>query len=139
MRLKKAGNRLIEVIGGRSVHPFNVRVGGLHRARARSELRALTGELEQDRQDALETVRWMATFPFPDFGHDCTFVSPMRKSSRRHRRTSGSSKPTSAPSSPTGWSFRVNSSPWDCEQAVRSYDPCISCAAHFLDLRVRRT
>ena len=28
---------------------------------------------------------------------------------------------------------------WECEQAVRSYDPCISCAAHFLDLRVQRT
>jgi coenzyme F420-reducing hydrogenase alpha subunit len=25
---------------------------------------------------------------------------------------------------------------WQCEQAVRSHDPCISCAAHFLDLRV---
>jgi len=28
---------------------------------------------------------------------------------------------------------------WECEQAVRSYDPCISCAAHFLHLRVPRT
>jgi coenzyme F420-reducing hydrogenase alpha subunit len=27
---------------------------------------------------------------------------------------------------------------WECEQAVRSYDPCISCAAHFLDLTVRQ-
>jgi sulfhydrogenase subunit alpha len=27
---------------------------------------------------------------------------------------------------------------WQCEQAVRSYDPCISCAAHFLDLHVQR-
>ena len=23
-----------------------------------------------------------------------------------------------------------------CEQAIRNYDPCISCATHFLDLRV---
>ncbi|HLI36319.1 MAG TPA: nickel-dependent hydrogenase large subunit, partial [Streptosporangiaceae bacterium] len=27
---------------------------------------------------------------------------------------------------------------WQCEQAVRNYDPCISCSAHFLDLRVVR-
>jgi coenzyme F420-reducing hydrogenase alpha subunit len=27
---------------------------------------------------------------------------------------------------------------WECEQAIRSYDPCISCAAHFLDLQIRR-
>jgi coenzyme F420-reducing hydrogenase alpha subunit len=26
---------------------------------------------------------------------------------------------------------------WQCEQAVRNYDPCISCSTHFLDLRVR--
>ena len=26
-----------------------------------------------------------------------------------------------------------------CEQAIRSYDPCISCATHFLDLQVDRT
>ncbi len=26
-----------------------------------------------------------------------------------------------------------------CEQAVRNYDPCISCATHFLDLRVVRS
>ena len=75
LQLKKAGNRLMDVIGGRSVHPVNVRVGGFYRAPARSELRALTAELEQARQDALDTVRWVATFPFPDFGHDYTFVS----------------------------------------------------------------
>jgi len=75
LRLKKAGNRLIEVIGGRSVHPINVRLGGFYRAPARSELHALTAELEQARQDALETVRWVATFPFPDFDHDYNFVS----------------------------------------------------------------
>ena len=23
-----------------------------------------------------------------------------------------------------------------CEQAIRSYDPCISCATHFLDLQL---
>jgi coenzyme F420-reducing hydrogenase alpha subunit len=28
---------------------------------------------------------------------------------------------------------------WRCEQAVRNHDPCISCAAHFLDLSVVRS
>jgi coenzyme F420-reducing hydrogenase alpha subunit len=27
---------------------------------------------------------------------------------------------------------------WQCEQAVRNYDPCISCATHFLKLNVDR-
>ena len=75
LRLKKAGNRLMEVVGGRSVHPVNVRLGGFYRAPGRRDLRGLTGELEQARQDALDTVRWVATFPFPDFDHDYQFVS----------------------------------------------------------------
>ncbi len=28
---------------------------------------------------------------------------------------------------------------WQCEQAIRNYDPCISCATHFLKLDVERT
>ncbi len=27
---------------------------------------------------------------------------------------------------------------WQCEQAIRNYDPCISCATHFLKLDVER-
>jgi len=27
---------------------------------------------------------------------------------------------------------------WQCEQAIRNYDPCISCTTHFLDLTVDR-
>jgi coenzyme F420-reducing hydrogenase alpha subunit len=28
---------------------------------------------------------------------------------------------------------------WKCEQAVRNYDPCISCATHFLKVELDRT
>ena len=27
---------------------------------------------------------------------------------------------------------------WQLEQAIRNYDPCISCATHFLDLTIER-
>ena len=27
---------------------------------------------------------------------------------------------------------------WECEQAIRNYDPCISCATHFLRLEIDR-
>ena len=75
LRLKKAGNRLMEVIGGRAVHPVNVRVGGFYRAPARRGLDGVRAGLDQARQDALETVRWVAGFPFPDFSQDYQFVS----------------------------------------------------------------
>jgi coenzyme F420-reducing hydrogenase alpha subunit len=28
---------------------------------------------------------------------------------------------------------------WKCEQAIRNYDPCISCATHFLKLQIERS
>jgi len=75
LRIKKAGNRLMEVVGGRSVHPVNVKVGGFYRAPAATDLRALLPALEQARQDAADTVAWVGTFTFPDFERDYEFVS----------------------------------------------------------------
>jgi len=75
LRLKRAGNRLIEVIGGRSVHPVNVRVGGFYRAPNPRDLRRLADELEWARQAALDTATWVAGFSFPDYEHDYEFVS----------------------------------------------------------------
>ena len=39
--LKKAGNRIMEVIGGRPIHPVNVRLGGFYRSPTREELEAI--------------------------------------------------------------------------------------------------
>ena len=38
LALKKAGNRLMELIGGRSIHPVNVRLGGFYSVPTRAEL-----------------------------------------------------------------------------------------------------
>ena len=75
LRLKKAGNGIMTVLGGREIHPVNVRVGGFHRAPAPRELRPLAEELKWARDAAREFVRWTATFPFPDFERDYEFVS----------------------------------------------------------------
>jgi sulfhydrogenase subunit alpha len=64
--LKKAGNDLIELIGGRAIHPVNVRVGGFYRAPTRRELRAFAPRLERARDQALAVVRWVAGFDYPD-------------------------------------------------------------------------
>ena len=72
LRLKKAGNTLLEVLGGRAIHPVNIRLGGFHRVPAPSALRALTGVLEEALDDALATVEWVAGFDFPD--HECDHV-----------------------------------------------------------------
>ncbi|MGZ4195691.1 MAG: Ni/Fe hydrogenase subunit alpha [Solirubrobacteraceae bacterium] len=66
LQMKKAGNALMSVVGGREIHPINVRVGGFYRAPDAARLRELIEPLEQARQVALDTVRWSASLPFPD-------------------------------------------------------------------------
>jgi coenzyme F420-reducing hydrogenase alpha subunit len=75
LRLKKAGNEIMRVVGGREVHPINLRVGGFYKAPTKAELRALVPELEWAREAAVEFTRWVAGFDFPDFEQDYCFVS----------------------------------------------------------------
>ncbi|EME55072.1 Ni-dependent hydrogenase large subunit [Amycolatopsis decaplanina DSM 44594] len=65
LALKKAGNLIMTAIGGRAIHPVNVRVGGFYRVPEPAELRALTETLKRALDDALATVRWAAEFDFP--------------------------------------------------------------------------
>ena len=66
LRLKKVGNELMTVVGGRSVHPINVRVGGFYRFPTTEELATLRPQLERARDDALATVTAVAQFSFPE-------------------------------------------------------------------------
>jgi coenzyme F420-reducing hydrogenase alpha subunit len=75
LMLKKAGNDIMTLVGGREIHPINVRVGGFYRAPRRRELATLTERLEWARDAALETVRWVAAFDFPDRERDYEFVA----------------------------------------------------------------
>jgi len=75
LQLKKVGNELVGLLGGREVHPINVRVGGFYRAPARAELEPLAERLEWAREAALETVRWCAGFDFPELERDYEFVA----------------------------------------------------------------
>ena len=75
LNLKKVGNDLMEAVGGRAVHPINVRLGGFYRAPTREELLAHREALERALDDALATVRWVGQFPFPDMHQDHPFVA----------------------------------------------------------------
>lgn len=70
LALKQAGNAVLEQLGGRAIHPVNVRVGGFYRAPAKAELAGLTERLLRARDDALATVRFVAGFDFPDLELD---------------------------------------------------------------------
>jgi coenzyme F420-reducing hydrogenase alpha subunit len=74
LRLKKAGNRILEVIGGRAIHPVNVKVGGFHRLPRRDELKQLTVVLEEALVDAVAVTEWVAGFEFPDVEMEYRFM-----------------------------------------------------------------
>jgi coenzyme F420-reducing hydrogenase alpha subunit len=75
LRLKKAGNSIMTLLGGRSVHPVSVKVGGFSRVPLRRELEALKDELLWARDAAVETVRWVSSFEVPDFETDYNYVA----------------------------------------------------------------
>jgi sulfhydrogenase subunit alpha len=75
LELKKTGNELMTVVGGREVHPINVKVGGWYRAPRKRELAALVPRLERAREIALEAVRITAGFDFPDYSQDYELVA----------------------------------------------------------------
>jgi coenzyme F420-reducing hydrogenase alpha subunit len=75
LSLKKAGNEILSLLGGREIHPINVRVGGFYRVPRRRDFAALAERLRWARDAAVETVRWVAGFDFPECRRDYIFVA----------------------------------------------------------------
>jgi coenzyme F420-reducing hydrogenase alpha subunit len=75
LRLKKIGNRIVQVLGGREIHPISAAVGGFYRVPTKQQLNELVAELEWALEAALETVCWTASFEFPNFEQDYEFVA----------------------------------------------------------------
>lgn len=73
--LKKAGNALLTLLGGRSVHPVSVQVGGFSKVPSKTELESLKEELQWARDAAAETLRWVAGLEFSDPEQEYIFVS----------------------------------------------------------------
>jgi sulfhydrogenase subunit alpha len=78
LQLKKIGNDLLRLIGGRSVHPVNSCVGGFYRWPDVESIRGLVPALEWARQASLDTVQWAATLKYPEFEQDYEFVAITR-------------------------------------------------------------
>jgi sulfhydrogenase subunit alpha len=75
LHLKRVGNEIMRVLGGREIHPISVRVGGFWRVPSRAELDALSAELDRALEEAIDTVEWVAGFDFPDVQREVEFVS----------------------------------------------------------------
>jgi coenzyme F420-reducing hydrogenase alpha subunit len=76
LAIKKAGNAIVETLGGRAIHPVNVKVGGFYRAPPRQELRAALDEpIARGRQLARAALRELAKLPFPEVERDVLLVA----------------------------------------------------------------
>ena len=75
LAIKKTGNRLMEQIGGRAIHPVNVRLGGFYSVPRKHELDPLAEMLRHSLDQALDVLQLVAQFDFPDAEFDHELLS----------------------------------------------------------------
>jgi len=75
LELKKLGNEIISFLGGRAIHPINVRVGGFYRTPTRMEFGPLSERLKRGRDVCREAVQWTRTLPMREYPRDYEFVA----------------------------------------------------------------
>jgi sulfhydrogenase subunit alpha len=75
LRIQRLGNKIIKTLGGRSVHPVGVQVGGFYRIPSRQECDALLAELKETVKDAEQLVIWLAGLPLPQEEQEFAYVA----------------------------------------------------------------
>ncbi|MBI1978183.1 MAG: nickel-dependent hydrogenase large subunit, partial [Candidatus Omnitrophica bacterium] len=75
LRMKKIGNHLVQILGGREIHPINVRVGGFYKVPRKAELQEMADDLKWGLETSLGVIKTLATLSFPDFEPDYEYVA----------------------------------------------------------------
>ncbi len=75
LRIKKIGNDIVNIIGGREIHPINVRVGGFYKLPTKQELEKLVEPLKWAVDSSIKTVKFVAKLSFPDFERSYEYVA----------------------------------------------------------------
>lgn len=73
--LKKTGNEIMALFGGREIHPINVRVGGFYKLPSKEEARGLLERIRESRARTESLIRWAASFDFPHLERDYELVA----------------------------------------------------------------
>lgn len=74
LRIKAAGNRIQELVGGRLIHPANLVPGGMGKYPSRDELKKLRSELQEILPDAVKACEMFTTLTPPL--HPANFTPP---------------------------------------------------------------
>lgn len=75
LRLKKLGNHIMTLLGGREIHPVSVAVGGFYKTPSKADLEKLTEELKWALDVACAKLQFLAGFEYPDFEQTYEFVA----------------------------------------------------------------
>jgi sulfhydrogenase subunit alpha len=75
LKIKRLGNRIVTVIGGRDIHPLTTIVVGFSKAPSLQDLKSLMDELEAVQEDAFKTFELFSSLSFPDFEHESTYMA----------------------------------------------------------------
>ena len=75
VELRKWGNRAIEIVGGRPVHPVGFRVGGLHRIIKKEELLPLLKNFNEVEKMARDLLEFVVNLPIPEIKYDLVLMS----------------------------------------------------------------
>jgi coenzyme F420-reducing hydrogenase alpha subunit len=75
LRMKKVGNAIMAAIGGREVHPVNLRVGGFYKAPERRDLNKLLPEIQWAKDAAVDAAKFISTWDFKDFTSDYEYIA----------------------------------------------------------------
>jgi len=75
LRLKKIGNDIVNLVGGREIHPINVKVGGFYKVPSKRQLEEMVPNLEWALDAAAWAVELTAGLPFPEVEADYEYVS----------------------------------------------------------------
>jgi len=78
LRLKKIGNDIMIILGGREIHPINLKVGGFYKVPAKKELRVLIPDLKWGIENTINFINVAKTFPYPDFTQDYEYIALTR-------------------------------------------------------------
>ncbi len=75
LRLKKAGNELVRLLGGREIHPINNKVGGFYKVPEKQDFAPLLEELKWAKDASIEAVKVANSLECPDFDQDYEFIA----------------------------------------------------------------
>ncbi|RKX18790.1 MAG: Ni/Fe hydrogenase subunit alpha [Candidatus Zixiibacteriota bacterium] len=75
LRLKKIGNEIVALLGGREIHPVNVKVGGFYKVPTKKDLQVLLKNLKWAKEAAHNMIKLTASMEYPDFEQDYEFVA----------------------------------------------------------------